>query len=111
MGGNPLGGSAVGGEALRLLHAVQDWAGDWPRDSLGAGSAPDAGRCWCRYCPLCRLVSVLRGEQPEVTEKLAEAGTALLAALRGALDFALAGASAADPVPDPAARVQRIDID
>jgi hypothetical protein len=130
----PVGADPVGAEALRLLHAAQDWARgrsgahDWsgadgwpgargwsegggvPGDSGGCADAgpevPASGAGECRSCPVCRLISVLRGDRPEVTEKLAEAGTALLAALRAAL-----GPVATGTAPEPAARVQRIDLD
>jgi hypothetical protein len=93
---------AAGGvaqEAVRLLAALQGWARDDVTEHFATG-APE-----CRYCPICTAVSVLRGDRPEVTEKLAEAGTAFLSALRSAFETP-AGAE-----KDQATRVERIDLD
>ena len=46
----------------------------------------------CQWCPLCQFVAVLRGDRPEVTERVAEAGTAVLAAVRALVDAAATGA-------------------
>ena len=83
-----------------MLAALQEWA----REDLGAHLATGAPEC--RYCPLCTAIAVLRGDRPEVTAKLAEAGTALMAALRAAFDTHPAGAT-----EQPASRVTRIDLD
>jgi hypothetical protein len=91
-------GAGAAAEAARLLAALQDWVRDDVGEHLATGSAQ------CRYCPLCTAVAVLRGDRPEVTEKLLEAGTAFLAALRAAFEAPPAG----DP---PASRVTRIDLD
>jgi len=86
---------------------------------LGAGHTGEN----CRFCPVCVALAVLRDERPEVTEKLATAGAALLAAFRAAFDtvpfdtapFDTAPPGGAGPDgPAPAAgnsRVQRIDLD
>jgi len=97
-GGNGHGPAAA--EALRLLSAVQDLA----RDGVGEHAATGAEEC--RYCPVCRLIAILRGDRPEVTDRLAEAGTAFLAALRAALGPGSPAAAPAEPPP-----VQRIDLD
>ncbi|HYT09526.1 MAG TPA: hypothetical protein VEL73_02590, partial [Mycobacteriales bacterium] len=39
-----------------------------------------------RYCPICRAVAVLRGERPEVTDRLADAVTAAATALAAVAD-------------------------
>jgi hypothetical protein len=74
-------------EAAKLLGAAEEW---WrahaPSDHLG----PE-----CRVCPLCQVLSVVRGAQPELFEHL----TSLLASFR----------SAAEP-RRTAAPVERIDI-
>jgi hypothetical protein len=85
-------------EAARLLAALQDWA----REDVGEHLATGAGEC--RYCPLCTAISVLRGDRPQVTDKLLEAGTAFLAAVRAAFEAPPAGDT-------PASRVTRIDLD
>jgi len=101
---------------VRLLAGLQDWV----RRDLGRHLATGAPEC--RYCPLCTAVAVLRGDRPEVTGKLAEAGLALLGAVRAAFDPpAAAGgdpsarppAGASNGTPGGAAgpRVERIDLD
>ena len=71
-----------------------DWVDQARRllDAVRAGAGPDAGEHGgddCRWCPVCQVAAVLRGERPEVTAALADvlttAATALLsAAARGA---------------------------
>ena len=96
------------GEAVRILGAVQDWA----RQTFPA--PPDGhGGPECQWCPLCQFAAVLRGERPEVTERVAEAGTALMSAMRAFVD-----AAASHPAqprhrsgpPADGGRVQRIDL-
>ncbi|MHB8452502.1 MAG: DUF5304 family protein [Mycobacteriales bacterium] len=92
--------SPVGEEAARLLEALHDWFAG------GAGGLPlatDAAEC--QLCPLCRLLSVLRGTRPEVFGHLTDAATALLAALRAAIDAHERSWAARPPSP-----VQHIDI-
>jgi hypothetical protein len=97
------------GEALRLVSSMQDWAQDWTHRDPG-----DAGERHgdCQWCPLCQFAAILRGEYPEVTDRVAEAGTALAGALRALVE---AGAGAADhaqhrqPRP-PGPRVQKINL-
>jgi hypothetical protein len=59
----------------------------------------------CLWCPVCRVIHVVREASPEVRAHLAEAGASLLQAAAGLL----AGA-----VPDPpngGTRRQRVDLD
>jgi hypothetical protein len=102
----------VAEQVLGLLAGVQEWV----RHDLGPylATAPHLanGAPECRYCPLCAAVAVLRGDRPEVTEKLVAAGGALLTAVRAAFDSGPAGPAwpGADPA-DPGSRVERIDLD
>jgi hypothetical protein len=82
-------------EATRLLGAVREHVDDGT----------------CRYCPVCLAIGVLRGERPEVAEKLAAAGTALLVALRGAVETPPAPSKEAAADGAQSGRVQRIDLD
>lgn len=91
--------SPLAEEAARLFGAVQDWA----RESFPAPGPEGQLGADCQWCPLCQLMSVLRGDRPEVTERVAEAGAALLTAVRALVDSA--GQAPAAP------RVQRIDLD
>lgn len=100
--------SPLAEEATRLLAAVQDWLAGAPQPGHAhiATGAPE-----CAWCPICRAVSLLRGDHPEVTAKLLEAGTTFLATVRAVLE-----AGAAPPEADPPARprptrLHRIDLD
>jgi hypothetical protein len=102
--------SALAADALRLIGSAQEWAkatfADGNHASVDGHTGPE-----CQWCPLCQFVAVLRGERPEVTERVAEAGTALLTVLRAALD-AVANASPAGQhrADAPTSRVQHIDL-
>jgi hypothetical protein len=96
---------------VETLRAVLGTAGHDDRPADGAtGTAPE-----CRWCPLCQLLAVLRGERPEVTAVLADVLRATADALHA---FAAAPegprpAAPADdnePVGTPAPVVQRIEI-
>jgi hypothetical protein len=111
--------SPLAQEAARLLGAV----GQWARETFPA-SGPDGQLAGdCLWCPICQFMAVLRGERPEVTERVSEAGSALLSAMRSLIDGsstdagadpARAGARhthahAPQPAPPPP-RVQHIDL-
>jgi hypothetical protein len=87
-------------EAVKMIGAVQEWA----RQNFPAGPDGHMG-AECQWCPLCQFMSVVRGERPEVTARVAEAGTALATAFRALMD-------AATPKSDDSTqpRVQRIDL-
>ena len=105
-----------------LLAAAQQWA----RKALPAPPSGHPGP-ECQWCPLCQVASVLRGEHPELTDRLAEAGTAVSTAVRVLLDQAAArtpgrpspspdlGSPGPDTTPSarpqPRPRVQRIVLD
>ena len=103
---------SIGDEALRVVSAVQDWA----RRTFPEG--PAEHRNDCTWCPVCQFLAVLRGERPEVTERVAEAGTALVTALRAFVDATGAPGAAAGAHrhpgesrhEQPRPRVERIDL-
>jgi hypothetical protein len=70
-------------EATKLLAAAQEWARTtFSSESIATGSSD------CAWCPVCRLVTLLRGDRPETTEKIIEAvnvGVTALRALASAL--------------------------
>jgi len=105
-GPGPNGHGTVGDEAAKLIDALQDWArrnfGD-PATAHIATGAPE-----CAWCPICQLIAILRGDRPEITEKVAEAGASLVAALRAVLD---ATATSPPRPQDASPRVQHIDLD
>jgi hypothetical protein len=100
-------------EATRLLGAMQDWVG-----RTFSAEAQDGHRRDCQWCPLCQCAAVLRGERPDLTDRVAEAGAALVVALRAVAD-AVSGTAPAAPSSAPqhrapdqssAPRVQRISL-
>ena len=94
-------------QAQRLVEALRrpDTA-----DDAGTGDRHSAD---CRWCPVCQVASVVRGERPEVTAALADLLTAAAAALH---TVAAAGnpdgpTTTAQPgESEPAPPVQQIDI-
>jgi hypothetical protein len=99
--------SPLADEAVRLLGAVQEWT----RQTFPAGGPDGHGGAECQWCPLCQFMAVLRGERPEVTERVAEAGAALATAVRALVDAAGAGRPPQrEEEADRTPRVQRIDL-
>jgi hypothetical protein len=110
--GEPADSAAAPGpladEALRLVSSVQDWARrSFPQDSDHSSSD-------CQWCPLCQFAAVLRGERPELTARVTEAGTAVVSALRALLDAAADASGAPGQHRHGTAadrpRVQRINL-
>jgi hypothetical protein len=97
-------------EIHRIAAAVQEWA----RRSIPAPHNEGGAAECVAWCPICQFANVLRGEHPEVTERLAEAATAVTAAVKALADATLArGHAEAAPAdrPKPSPRVQRIRLD
>ncbi len=63
--------AALAQEAARLLGAAQQWLQRAATEPGGVGLA--TGSPQCCWCPLCQLVAALRGERPELTERLVQA--------------------------------------
>ena len=98
----------LGDEVHQLLNAVQDWARRFPETQDGTH---DGGEC-LSWCPICQFANLLRGEHPEVSERLAEAANAIASAMKALADAALTRAqpdSARRPRPEP--RVEHIRLD
>jgi hypothetical protein len=109
----------LGREVHRLMSAVQEWARntfpETPAAAANTGTHADGTTCLA-WCPICQFANILRGDHPEVSERLAEAGTALATALKALADATLPrsqpGGGADDPDrPRPSPRVQRIRLD
>jgi hypothetical protein len=84
------------------------------RGSLPAAAPADAQPHGsdCRWCPVCQVAAVVRGERPEVTAALADVLTAAATALRTVAAAGERSAAPAEdaPVPPASDPVQRIDI-
>jgi hypothetical protein len=109
----------LGQEMLRLASAAQDWARRTfadPSEHRGTSEPGGTSECY-PWCPICQFANILRGEHPEIGERVAEAGTALAAAIKAVADAAIARAQPGAPDPDdrsrpkPPPRVQRIRLD
>lgn len=101
-------GGRFGDETARVLSAVQDWA-----TRTFPESAEQHASGTCQWCPICQFVAVLRGERPDVTDRVVEAGTALLSAFRAFMDATVPhpdGRPAHDDAQPAPPRVQRIDL-
>ncbi len=113
-GSEPPPAAPFADEALRFISSVQDWA---RRTFAEAQTASHTGP-ECQWCPLCQFLAVLKGERPDVTERVAEAGAAIASAVRTVVEAAAAGGPAGPTTgrhahPDStseAPRVQRIDL-
>jgi len=106
------------------VNDAPDWAEQARRlvtglgQTLGAalreGDGGDAHPSDCRWCPVCQVAAVVRGERPEVTDALADVLTAAAAALRTVSERASAPApeaeAEAEEAPPPAPPVQHIEI-
>jgi hypothetical protein len=95
-------------QARRVLDALRGSMGDTAASDESGAHASD-----CRWCPVCQMAAVVRGERPEVTTALADVLTATATALR---TFAAAADPAAAPAGDDAHEedsspvAQRIEI-
>jgi hypothetical protein len=112
-------------EATKLLLALQGWAKESGSDY--AGAAADAathvhaaasginehiatGGEDCRYCPVCQVISAVRGTSPEVKEHLSAAATSVLAAVSGLMETRLPDRSRRAP-EEPLEKIDLSDDD
>ncbi|MCW2700392.1 MAG: uncharacterized protein JWQ45_1927 [Blastococcus sp.] len=65
-------------QTRRVLDALRAGTDDVTADGTPSGSHPGD----CRWCPVCQVAAVVRGERPELTAALADVLTATAAALR-----------------------------
>lgn len=99
--------------ARRLIEALRPEAD--PDDATTAGGPAAHGEHGgdCRWCPVCQVAAVVRGERPEVTAALADVLTTTAAALRtfaGEQPAPSAGAATDEDPGDEPPSVQRIEI-
>lgn len=114
---------SVADEAAKLLGALTDWArdqgstaGHGVTDAASAASAAlhDAtahfatGSAECTYCPICRVVHVVREASPEVRTHLAVAALNLMQAASAVLATTVPAESRPDARSE---EVEKIDLD
>ena len=112
---------SVGNEAAKLVAALQDWArengGDYAKAAAdvasGASSSIESinehiatGGEDCKYCPVCQVISAVRGTSPEVKQHLASAATSFLHAVAGILETQVPDQNH----PRPDSGVEKIDL-
>ena len=94
-------------QARLLVTGLGQTLGSALREGDPAGAHPDD----CRFCPVCQVAAVVRGERPEVTDALADVLVTAAAALRTLSERASAPpAQPEETPPPPAPPVQHIEI-
>jgi hypothetical protein len=88
-------------ELTALLGVAQEWVGRTADAHQVATGAAE-----CVNCPVCRLIGVLRGDRPELTERTVEAVSTVVTALRTVF-----GPPANDAEAATAPTVQPIRVD
>lgn len=126
----PLGSPAE--EARRLAEVLSSWAGE---RLAGVNEHIATGAAECQVCPVCQVISALRGDRPDLTARIGDAVGAFLSVLNRPAEAQRRDGAAADPTaesaddtatdtaatatatatdgatdPAPARPVQRIDI-
>ncbi len=100
--------------ALEMVEPYIEQVRDAPAPADGENPAPA-----CDSCPVCAVITVMRGGRSELAVRLAEHATGLVAVLRAALaegmgassaGFATPGAGPGGDAGDEARGVQRIQV-
>jgi hypothetical protein len=104
------GADQIVDELRQLLDAVAFRTEEYLHDCREATADPDAP---CGWCPVCAVVSIMRGQQPEMTVRLAEHLAGIVTLLRELL--AQHQANPSPPRPDSSeptteTKVQHIDV-
>jgi hypothetical protein len=112
-------GTSLAEEIRLLVEMVVERAAPWLEGVVAAGhGSTERVPSDCGWCPLCAVVSVVRGERPELAARLVEQLAQLVALLRAVLadrwepeqGFHMPGFQPATK-PEPASnRVQRIPV-
>lgn len=71
----------------QFADRLQPWLERMAQDSAPGQAGQDPGPAAeqgspCTWCPICALITVLRGDRPEAAARLAEHGAGLIAAAR-----------------------------
>lgn len=84
--------ASLGEEIRQLVEMVLERAAPWLEEVIAAGHGsgqdenPDRDEApGCGWCPLCAVVSVVRGERPEFATRVLEQARQLIALLRAVL--------------------------
>jgi hypothetical protein len=85
-----------------LMADAQKWVGRMAEEHQIATGAKE-----CVNCPVCRLIAVLRGDHPELTDRAVDLMATVVTAMRTM--FEQAPTPGQDPAEPP--RVQRIVLD
>jgi DNA-binding HxlR family transcriptional regulator len=106
-------GDHLGEEVRRLADAMQEWARRFLEPKADDDGRPARAAECLPWCPICQFANILRGEHPEVTERLTEAATSFAAAMKALAEVALTWpqAESSRARPRPAPRVEHIRID
>lgn len=97
-------------QARRLMAGLGQTVGQSTGQGLREGEAAAAHPADCRWCPLCQVAAVVRGERPEVTDALADVLTAAAAALRNLSEAPPAKEAEREEAQQPPPPVQHIEI-
>jgi hypothetical protein len=107
------GADQIVDELRRLLDAVAFRAEEYLHDCREAADDSDGRDTPCGWCPVCAVVSIVRGQRPEMTARLAEHLAGIVTLLRELLAEHQANPSpprADSPEPTTETKVERIDV-
>jgi hypothetical protein len=102
---------SLGEEAAKLLSAAQDWVQKMSERTAIATGAPE-----CEVCPVCQLIAVVRGDRPDLVEKIGNTARTVVNAVVAALaaphthNGAEPATGATSDPPGSGRRVERIDL-
>lgn len=72
---------------VETARALVDPAQQWAKRTFGELNSEHRPED-CRWCPICQFVALVRGEAPELAEKLSEAAATFTATVKALLDTA-----------------------
>ncbi|MGN6607099.1 MAG: hypothetical protein ACTHMS_08850 [Jatrophihabitans sp.] len=81
-GGDP-GAGSIADELHRLVGEMTAWAGVAASEAHALPTGPE-----CGWCPVCQFAELLRGDHPEASERVKQAGAAIVAAFRAVMQAA-----------------------
>ncbi|HEY3737275.1 MAG TPA: hypothetical protein VGL26_07500 [Jatrophihabitans sp.] len=87
----------IGEDVAALVEGAQRWARDFARSTFGQlGEAYPHTGSDCQWCPVCQFAALVRGERPELAEKIAVAAGAVADVLKAIVASAPYGEGAAE---------------